>query len=182
MSLVCGVCFYPLTRRRLLRYRYVTACALSILTSLGVFGEVALSAKNPRTAIVAPSSKPKPAPPLPPWVEKRYNEGERCPKWEPLFKEFKLPVKWFSYLSHRESRCRESAVNARWKNGKIVWTLNENGTFDSGILQINSGWISVTADICKSKRGDLSVLFEPRCNVAVARYLYDNGGLRHWRL
>lgn len=163
-----------------MRYRYVTGFALAVLTSLGVFGEPALSAKNPSTAIVAPEKTTKPAPPLPEWVEKRFNAGQRCEKWEPLFREFGLPVKWFSYLSHRESKCRETAVNARWKNGKVVWTLNENGTFDSGILQINSGWVSVTANVCKSDRGDLTVLFKPRCNVAVARYLYDNGGLKHW--
>jgi hypothetical protein len=28
----------------------------------------------------------------------------------------------------------------------------------------------------------MNVLFDPRCNLAVAKYLYENGGLRHWSL
>lgn len=106
---------------------------------------------------------------------------KRCPKFEPLFRKMGLkPVQVWSYIAWRESRCRPEAVNAIWRNGKIVWTLNKNGTFDSGLLQINSSWTSVTAQVCKSKWGDLTVLRNPECNLKVARYLFDNGGLHHW--
>jgi hypothetical protein len=98
---------------------------------------------------------------------------KRCPQWEAEFAAFGLPVQTFSYIAYRESRCNPLAHNK---------TLNRNGTQDRGLVQINSGWITVTAKECASQRGDLSVLFNVRCNLAVARYLYRNGGLRHWNL
>ena len=59
---------------------------------------------------------------------------KRCPQWEPLFKEHKLPTEVFSYIAWRESRCRSIAINARFdKYGKVVWTLNKNRTYDSGL-------------------------------------------------
>ena len=101
------------------------------------------------------------------------DKTKRCPQWEDEFAAFGLPVEAFSYIAYRESRCNPLAHNK---------TLNRNGTQDRGILQINSSWVTVTAKECASQRGDLSVLFDVRCNLAVARYLYRNGGLRHWNL
>ena len=98
---------------------------------------------------------------------------KRCPQWEAEFAAFGLPVEAFSYIAYRESRCNPLAHNK---------TLNRNGSQDRGLLQVNSTWVSVTAKECASQRGDLSVLFDVRCNLAVARYLYRNGGLRHWNL
>ena len=116
----------------------------------------------------------------PTWVDAAWREGKRCKRWEPLFQRHGLPVIPFSYLSWREARCKADVVNARWRDGKLVWTLNRNGTYDSGLLQVNSSWVTVTAEVCGSKRGDLSVLRQPGCNVAVAAYLYANGGFGHW--
>jgi len=101
------------------------------------------------------------------------DKTKRCPQWEEQFAEFGLPVETFSYIAYRESRCNPMAHNK---------TLNRNKTQDRGLVQINSGWVTVTAKECASQRGDLSVLFNVRCNLAVARYLYRNGGLRHWNL
>jgi hypothetical protein len=101
------------------------------------------------------------------------DQSKRCPQWEDEFAAFGLPVQTFSYIAYRESRCNPLAHNK---------TLNRNGTQDRGLVQINSGWVTVTAKECASQRGDLSVLFNVRCNLAVARYLYRNGGLRHWNL
>lgn len=101
------------------------------------------------------------------------DQSKRCPQWEDEIAEFGLPVQTFSYIAWRESRCNRLSWNR---------TLNKNGSQDRGILQINSTWVSVTAKECASQRGDLSVLFNVRCNLAVARYLYRNGGLRHWNL
>lgn len=101
------------------------------------------------------------------------DKSKRCPQWEDEFAAFGLPVQTFSYIAYRESRCNPLAHNK---------TLNRNGSQDRGILQINSSWVTVTAKECASQRGDLSVLFDVRCNLAVARYLYRNGGLRHWNL
>ena len=101
------------------------------------------------------------------------DQSKRCPQWEDEFAEFGLPVETFSFVAWRESRCNILAHNR---------TLNKNKTQDRGLLQINSSWVTVTAKECASQRGDLSVLFDVRCNLAVARYLYRNGGLRHWNL
>ena len=106
---------------------------------------------------------------------------KRCPKWEPLFKQNKLPTEVFSYIAWRESRCRSIAVNARFdKYGKVVWTLNRNKTYDSGLLQINSSWRTLTKQVCNT---DLKGLLKPSCNVKVASVLYDKGdGIRNWSL
>jgi hypothetical protein len=95
---------------------------------------------------------------------------KRCPQWEPKFAEYGLPVKAFSYISWRESRCSVSAWNR---------TLNKNKTHDLGLLQVNSSWRTVTRNICGT---DITGLFNVDCNLSVAKYLYDNGGLGHWSL
>lgn len=162
-----------------MRYRILTAVAVATMVALAP-AHSPVMADRTSTPIVAPDKPADKAPPTPQWIKDRLAQGKRCKRWEPLIKEFGLPVEFFSYFSFRESKCAVTAVNAKFRNGKVVWTLNSNGTFDSGLLQINSSWQSVTAKVCKSKLGDLSVLLNPRCNVAVARYLYDDGGLRHW--
>lgn len=101
------------------------------------------------------------------------DKTKRCPQFEDDFAAFGLPVQTFSYIAWRESKCNPMAWNK---------TLNKNGTQDRGLVQINSSWVTVTAKECASQKGDLSVLFDVRCNLAVARYLYRNGGLRHWNL
>lgn len=125
---------------------------------------------------------PLPNPPSPPpTTVPAPIEGDRsCPTFEPLFREYGLkPVKTFSYIAWRESRCRPDAVNARWDaQGNMVWSLNKNGSYDSGLLQINSSWKTVTRNICG---GNIDLLTDVDCNLRVAKYLLDNGGLGHWR-
>lgn len=99
--------------------------------------------------------------------------AKRCPALEPAIAEHGLPVQTFSYIAWRESRCNPLAHNK---------TRNRNGTQDYGAVQINDSWITVTQRTCGGKRGDMTVLFDLDCNLAVARYLFDNGGLRHWSL
>lgn len=103
----------------------------------------------------------------------------KCPDFEPMFKEYGLePVEVFSYIAYRESRCRIKAINARFdEDGNVVWTLNKNGSIDRGLLQVNSSWRSVTKRICGT---DLDGLLILDCNLRVAKYLLDNGGLGHW--
>lgn len=110
-------------------------------------------------------------PPLPKGVPA--DETKRCPSLELLIAEYQLPVEVFSYIAWRESRCNPKAHNK---------TLNRNGSQDRGAFQINSTWKTVTANSCGTPYGKLSVLFDVRCNLAVAKYLYENGGLRHWSL
>ena len=94
---------------------------------------------------------------------------KRCPQWEAQLKANGLvPVKKFSYIMWRESRCQE----------KVVSKKNSNGTRDYGLLQINSSWKTVTKNVCGGKNMD--VLLDSKCNLKVARYLFDNGGIGHW--
>lgn len=95
---------------------------------------------------------------------------KRCPEWEDKFREYGLPVKAFSYIAYRESRCNTKAHNT---------TLNRNKTQDLGLVQINSSWKTVTRNVCGT---DITGLFNVDCNLKVAKYLFDNGGLGHWSL
>jgi hypothetical protein len=95
---------------------------------------------------------------------------KRCPEWEEKFREYGLPAIAFSYIAYRESRCNPKAHNT---------TLNRNKTQDLGLVQVNSSWKTVTRNICGT---DITGLFDVDCNLKVAKYLFDNGGLRHWRL
>ena len=114
----------------------------------------------------------------------------RCPKWEPILKQHGLPVKEFSMIMWRESRCEPKAIGWNYKSGMShrdcklspaakYKKCHAVRSYDSGLLQINSGWKTVTKKICKSS--DMSILLKPECNIKVAKYLYDNGGLGHWR-
>ncbi|MFN7318913.1 MAG: transglycosylase family protein [bacterium] len=97
------------------------------------------------------------------------DKTKRCPQWEAELKARGLvPVKKFSYIMWRESRCQE----------KVISKKNSNGTRDYGLLQINSSWRTVTRNVCGGKNMD--VLLDSRCNLKVARYLFDNGGIGHW--
>ncbi len=103
-----------------------------------------------------------------------------CPQFEPLFRKYGLvPVKTFSYIAWRESRCRIKAINAIWDaKGNMTWHLNKNGTFDSGLLQINSGHRGHVRKVCKADLEELLIL---DCNLKMAKFLLDNGGLNHWK-
>lgn len=117
----------------------------------------------------------------------------RCPKYEPLLKKYNLPVAQFSAIMYRESRCQPKAIGWNYKSGmshrdcKLSPAVTYRRckavkSFDSGLLQINSSWVTVTAQVCKAKQGDLSVLLIPDCNIRVARHLYkDGGGIGNWR-
>lgn len=96
-------------------------------------------------------------------------EVKSCPQWEAKLKaQGLLPVKKFSYIMWRESRCQE----------KVVSKPNSNGTRDYGLLQINSSWRTVTKNVCGGT--NLNVLLNSKCNLKVAKYLFDNGGIGHW--
>ena len=96
-----------------------------------------------------------------------------CPQWEPLFRKHGLPVKVFSRIAYRESRCNPKSVSVVRKS---------TGRPDVGLLQIQGSWVTVTSAVCKVPRKHVvRALTDASCNVRVARYLYDNGGLGHWR-
>lgn len=108
---------------------------------------------------------------------------KRCPQWEPVFEQYGLlPVETWSYIAWRESRCRIKAINIIWdKHGNIVWALNSDKSYDSGLLQINSSWKTVTRQVCGTGIEGLMIL---DCNLRVARHLMENtkSGLGNWRM
>lgn len=152
--------------------RIITASLIALST---IFAGTAFAAQpnptqtHPATTIQIPrEAMPNVVEVLPAGIPK--DSKQRCPQWEPKFREHGLPVKAFSYIAWRESRCSISAWNR---------TLNRDKSQDLGLVQINSSWKTVTRNICGT---DITGLFNVDCNLAVAKYLYDNGGLRHWSL
>lgn len=115
-----------------------------------------------------------------------YNPENRCPMWEPLFAEYGLPVDVFSYIAWRESRCNPNAQNATWKNGKMTYALNKNGSYDTGLLQVNSSWYTAVKGVCgeDAVKNKMEGLKDPVCNVKFAKWLMDNskGKLANWRV
>ncbi len=97
-----------------------------------------------------------------------------CPKWEALLAEY-FPAKVvpvMSQIAYRESRCSAHSLSTVRKS---------TGRPDVGLLQIQGSWATVTRAVCK-KQDVIRALLVARCNVKVARYLYSNGGLGHWRV
>lgn len=113
-----------------------------------------------------------------------YEKPERCPQFIPLFKQYGLePLDTFSYIAWRETRCNPDLINATFdSSGRPIKTLNRDGSYDVGLLQINSTWKTVTHEVCGTPWGDMFVLLDLHCNLSVAKYLLDNGGLGHWSL
>jgi hypothetical protein len=96
-----------------------------------------------------------------------------CPQYEPALRRYGLPVKTFTYIMWRESRCNPKAVSS--KNG--------DGSYDYGGLQVNSTWRTVTARVCSRPYNEVKKsLLKLDCNLRVSKYLYENGGLGHWRM
>lgn len=115
-----------------------------------------------------------------------------CRKWHSELRKHGLPVKVFAPIMWRESRCQKKAVGWNYKSGMshkdcklspahIYRKCGAVKSYDVGLLQINSSWKTVTAKVCKSEFGKMLVLQKPDCNLRVARYLYDNGGMSHWK-
>ena len=115
-----------------------------------------------------------------------------CDKWRPLLRAHKLPVKTFSRIAYRESRCTTQAIGWNYKSGYDVQDCRLSpaatyrkcravASYDLGLFQINSSWVTVTAQVCGTKRGDVMVLLDPVCNAKVASFLYkQGGGISNW--
>lgn len=106
----------------------------------------------------------------------RVDAGGSCPQYERLLARY-LPahtVKTFSRIAYRESRCNPKSISAVRKS---------TGYPDIGLLQIQGSWRTVTYQVCRLKPTErhITALTRLDCHLRVARYLYDNGGLGHWR-
>ncbi len=106
---------------------------------------------------------------VPDWVVREFNEGNRCRRWEGLMRKHRLPVRAFSYICHRESRGNTFAHNEHDPH---------SGSY--GLWQVNGSWTTVTSRVCKTPWGDMTALYRPSCNAAVAAYLYRDEGLAPW--
>jgi len=115
-----------------------------------------------------------------------------CPQYNAALRKAGLPIVPFSQIMYRESRCVPGAIGWNYEPGmsykdckRQVAPLYKRcravRTYDSGLLQINSTWVSVTAQVCKSRYGDMTVLLRPACNLAVAAHLYNTSGIGNWR-
>ena len=116
----------------------------------------------------------------------------KCPQYHAALRKAGLPVEPFSQIMYRESRCVPGAIGWNYQPGtgykdcrrqpaSLYKRCRAVRTYDSGLLQINSSWVSVTAQVCKSRFGDMTVLLQPACNLAVAAHLYKTSGIGHWR-
>jgi hypothetical protein len=96
-----------------------------------------------------------------------------------------------SKIAYRESRCIPTAIGWNYHPGtshrdcklspaSTYRKCKAVKSFDIGLLQVNSSWLTVTRAVCK-KQDIVKALLNARCNVKVAQYLYRNGGLGHWR-
>jgi hypothetical protein len=112
----------------------------------------------------------------------------RCPQFETTLAAYGLfPIDTWSYIAWRESRCNPDAQNAEWDaNGNMTYALNKNGTYDTGLVQINSSWKTAVREICgpEALENNMQGLKDVDCNLRVARFIMENtaGGLANWRL
>lgn len=127
-------------------------------------------------------------------VKQKIPKGEkyRCPQYHDMIKAEGLPVQIFSYIMWRESRCQPKAIGWNYKKGKSHKNCKVAATnfykrcsavdsYDSGLLQINSSWTTVTQIVCGKRWGDMTVLLKEKCNIKVAKYLlYNGGGFGNW--
>jgi len=108
------------------------------------------------------------------WASPAKAVTRSCPQYEAQIARYfpREVVKTFSRIAWRESRCNPKSVSA---------VRRSTGYPDVGFLQVSGSWRSVTYRICEPKRDHIKALTNLDCNLRVARYLYDNGGLGHWR-
>lgn len=120
-------------------------------------------------------------------------EPKSCPQYEAMIRKAGLPVKEFSFYMWRESKCEAKAIGWNYRSGTdhndcvlspaaTYKNCRAVRSYDIGLLQVNSGHKTITAQICKRPRRQLiKSLTDPSCNLKVAKYLYDHGGSAHWK-
>lgn len=116
-----------------------------------------------------------------------------CPQWHDALRAHGLPVKTFAPIMYRESKCKKKAVGWNYYKGmshkdcklshaRTYRKCKAVKSYDVGLLQINSQHKTLTAQVCKTKLGEMLVLQDPNCNLAVAARLYNKGkGLSNWQ-
>lgn len=82
-----------------------------------------------------------------------------------------VPIKEVPPVMKRIAKCESST--GHYKNGKVVISVNKNGTSDIGKYQINTIHLPMVASL------KLNVLDE-KDNEAIAMYIYENVGTEPW--
>jgi len=120
-------------------------------------------------------------------------EPHSCPQYEALLRKYHLPVKEFSFIMWRESKCEPKAIGWNYRKGTdhndcvlspaaTYRNCHAVRSYDIGLTQVNSQHNKIVAQVCKRPRRQLiKSLTDPSCNLKVAKYLYNHGGLGHWR-
>jgi hypothetical protein len=117
-----------------------------------------------------------------------------CPKYTAQIKKTFPRKDWrtMDRIMHRESKCINRAVGWNHHKGMSHRDCKDSGRFhprkkckavkswDVGLFQVNSQWFTLTTRLC-GKNTRTTVLMRSKCNFRVAKYLYKNGGLHHWR-
>jgi hypothetical protein len=116
-----------------------------------------------------------------------------CKKYHADLRRHGLPVKVFAPIMWRESKCQPRAIGWNYHKGmshrdcklspaKTYRKCKAVRSYDVGLLQINSSWKTLTAQVCKKKFGKMFVLRDVDCNLKVASVLYADGkGLVNWQ-
>jgi hypothetical protein len=117
-----------------------------------------------------------------------------CPKYTKQIKQAFPREVWrtMDAIMWRESRCIPKAVGWNYRSGQSHRDCRDSGKFharrrcpavrswDTGLFQINSSWNTLTTQVC-GKNTRTKILTNVECNFKVAKMLYSNGGLDHWR-
>lgn len=102
--------------------------------------------------------------------------AKSCPQYEAALARYfpRKAVPTMSYVAWRESRCNPLSVSA---------VRRSTGYPDVGLLQISGSWRTITYQICRLRptQDHIKALTRLDCHLRVARYLYDHGGMGHWR-
>jgi hypothetical protein len=117
----------------------------------------------------------------------------KCPQWHTMLRKHGLPVEVFDHIMWRESKCEPKAVGWNYRRGtdhtdcvlspaSVYKNCRAVRSYDVGLVQINSGWRTLTARVCKRPARQLiRSLTDPSCNLKVASVLWDGGkGASNW--
>jgi hypothetical protein len=119
---------------------------------------------------------------------------QRCQKLAPEMRRHKLPPRYFVPICVRESKGIRMAFGVNYRDGSShrdcapkIWNeylkscAKHIKSTDYSYFQINSSWRTLTKQIC-GNYPESGILFDKKCQFAVASYLYNKGGgLANWR-
>jgi hypothetical protein len=116
-----------------------------------------------------------------------------CPKYTAQIKKTFPKKDWrkMDAIMWRESKCVRKAVGWNYRKPQThrdcrlapfeqYIRCKAVKSWDVGLFQVNSQHATITKRLC-GKNTRSTILMQPDCNFRVAKWLYQNGGLRHWQ-